>query len=454
MFKKIKSILFCSAVLVLGSCSVLNDEIISMENAGAERSVTVEKSESFSYKAVSTANPLKGFANWGTSNKAEFPYSLSYLPVNFNEVVSAKGVYDFSYLENLLNSYSKKGVQAIIRFVIDEPGKELFLPSSIKSKIKIVKYTRDGVTGESPDYHDQELINIINDVIVAFGKKYDGDARIACVQTGFIGHWGEWHTYYCEKSGIDAMPSSSQQKSILNTFTSSFKKTCVVIRRPNIPGMDTNTKIGIYNDMFYSDSDDNYMVKLFDKADLWDRWQTGMVTGEFAPALQEDFIKHAQSQSYVDKFKERLNLFHNSSIMVSKLFKRTDLSSSQKKQLLSLSNSMGYDLYVSKASVKKDGSDYILEVTIKNKGVAPFYYNWPVTVALYNDGIKSKATTDWKISKVAAGGKKTFTYNLGKKYSSSDKILLRIKNPMENGYPVRFSNEKQDKHVSGYLTLF
>lgn len=108
-----------------------------------------------------------------------------------------------------------------------------------------------------------------------------------------------------------------------------------------------------------------------------------------------------------------------------------------------------------KASLSKNDSSYELNIIIQNKGVAPFYYDWPVSVAIY-DGSKivKETNTTWKISEIAEGSKKEFSFNLGSNYSNENKILLRIKNPMENGYPVRFSNETQDKDVTEYLTLF
>ncbi|UJR19942.1 hypothetical protein I4U23_023074 [Adineta vaga] len=49
--------------------------------------------------------------------------------------------------------------------------------------------------GLFPDYNNETLINAMVTLIHALGQKYDGDNRIGFWQVGFLGHWGEWHTY-------------------------------------------------------------------------------------------------------------------------------------------------------------------------------------------------------------------------------------------------------------------
>ena len=311
---KIRYFFFTIALLFLYSC----------------KNPTVYAKNSFVYKQNQTSSALKGFISWEGSKNNDLPCTLAYVPIKFYELfdknsTSSSIKYDFSVLENKLDDMKGKGLQSVIRIICEEPINDpsnpsltgYYVPSFIN--VSTVEYLYDGKTCSSPNYSDESFVELLIDFITAFGKTYNGDSRIACVQTGLIGHWGEWHTWYCEVQEKDAMPTGEQQKSILDTFSTSFSNTCVCVRIPTASGTKENANIGIYNDMFYSDDDDDYMKELFNESNIWDRWQNAMITGEFAPPLQKEFIENLSSKN-IRKFKERLKLFHNSSMLMSKLF--------------------------------------------------------------------------------------------------------------------------------------
>jgi hypothetical protein len=60
---------------------------------------------------------------------------------------------------------------------------------------------RNYTGGVQANYRDLELLVAIEHFIVAFGSQYDGDPRIAFIQAGLIGCWGEWNAY-----GTDFLP--------------------------------------------------------------------------------------------------------------------------------------------------------------------------------------------------------------------------------------------------------
>lgn len=413
-------------------------------------------SDSFilNYKQVDTCNALKGFVSWEGSANNDIPVSVTYVPVHLNDVLIGTNSYDFTVLENKLNAMKNKGLQSIVRFVPEEPGHDYTPDFIYEMGVEKISYEYGVNTYQTPNYKNQIFIDILENFIYAFAEAYDGDERIACVQAGFIGHWGEWHVYYCK----DAMATMEQQKQILDAFAEGFKTTSISVRIPTAGGAKENANIGIFNDMFYSDGDDNYMRELFDESGIWDRWQTTMTTGEFAPPCQIDFLNNLNEENLA-KYYDRLDEFHNSSLLMSELFgmNQSTINNIGKKKLMTVSNAMGYDFFIKSASVKRDKENLSLTVSIENKGVASFYYNWPVHVALYNgESIVKEFTSDWNISTIASKTTKNFTYHFpsGTETASGYSILIYIPNPMENGCPLRFSNATQDNDVDGYVTVY
>jgi hypothetical protein len=120
---------------------------------------------------------------------------------------------------------------------------------------------------------------------------------------------------------------------------------------------------------------------------------------------------------------------------------------------------MGYEFHVLAVTVSPATNGTLaIKVELENRGVAPFYYDWPVEFGLLGtDGSVIKTFNGagkltgllpgdtprvWD-EELALQGVKAGTY----------KLALRIPNPLPQGMPVRFANETQDQHASGWLTL-
>jgi hypothetical protein len=89
-------------------------------------------------------------------------------------------------------------------------------------------------------------------MILFLGQKYDGDIRIGFWQVGFLGHWGEWHTY----PNQTYFASSNHQNQILSAFNSSFVKTKFQIRYTDVTGNNNAVKwnVGFHDDSFFQDT--------------------------------------------------------------------------------------------------------------------------------------------------------------------------------------------------------
>lgn len=98
-----------------------------------------------------------------------------------------------------------------------------------------------------------------------------------------------------------------------------------------------------------------------------------------------------------------------------------------------------------------------LEVEIENRGVAPFYYDWPLELGLVQSGKVVKFVKgNGKLTGLLPGDAARVwkeTVPLSGVPAGRYHMVLRVPNTLKNGHPVRFANTTQDQDVAGWLTL-
>ena len=75
-----------------------------------------------------------------------------------------------------------------------------------------------------------------------------------------------------------------------------------------------------------------------------------------------------------------------------------------------------------------------IEIDIENRGVAPFYHDWPVELAA-GDAILAK----FDLRGILPGETKTWKAEI----KGKGPFQLRVPNPMKGGKPLRFANKEQ-----------
>jgi hypothetical protein len=107
---------------------------------------------------------------------------------------------------------------------------------------------------------------------------------------------------------------------------------------------------------------------------------------------------------------------------------------------------MGYELHVSGWRVVPSGGRDIFEFRIENRGVAPFYYNWPVEAALFDPAGKTvqAVAVEGGIHGVLPGTAfRTLSAQFAKrpKPGRGWRVGIRVPNPMKGGKALRFTNK-------------
>jgi hypothetical protein len=124
------------------------------------------------------------------------------------------------------------------------------------------------------------------------------------------------------------------------------------------------------------------------------------------------------------------------------------------------SRMLGYEFYLPEATVsgpiKRDPMR--ISARIRNNGVAPFYYDWPLEIAVLDADhhIVHTESPRWNLTNLFPGEPdRIWKHEIPAEKFSPGKytLLLRSVNPLVGGPPLRFANKTQDTDIPGWLTL-
>jgi hypothetical protein len=462
------------------------------------------------YAPAPADNPLKGFlpfydaygsADNGIAN--DFPHSMEYFYVPLRNVMNGMESFTFERgIEPQLQSITSRGHQAVMRVYLDYPSRASGIPQFLlDAGLEVHQYTFFGnslrsTSSVSPNYDDPNLVQALENFIAAFGAAYDSDPRIGFVQIGLIGFWGEWHTWpmdgYTQATSVyqalpdedeaNWMPSQETQARILNAYDAAFNETRILLRYPMLPAngqssspgrrvayasLDLN--IGYHDDSFAYTTlfgEDWYFMPKMAWAGGIDKWKTEPIGGELRPEIQLAVWNQPLTRTDVEDFSASVDGTHVSWLIAHTLFTARSVTSATHiyQRALLGAQRMGYEFYVSAVSLSDITGDAPLQVAlrIENRGVAPFYYDWPLelSVADSEGTIVASYESNWHINGIlpTSAGEHPYiewTYENPSHElpAGSYHLLLHVINPMANGHALKFANSSQDSTIPNYLTL-
>lgn len=157
----------------------------------------------------------------------------------WNKLNPAKGVYDWSGLEELLDALTAHNMGYALRvfpyspsFIRDDSTPEEnydWTPKYVYeagAKKITARYKENNANAAVPVWDDSVYLHYAKEFATALAAKYDGDPRIEYIDVRSFGEWGEWHV-----SNLDGshMPSVEIQKDMLKHYASVFKKSLLVL---------------------------------------------------------------------------------------------------------------------------------------------------------------------------------------------------------------------------------
>ncbi len=407
-------------------------------------------------------NPLKGLMPFRGAY-ASFPHSMEWSYIPWKDIQQDESTFTWAPLDAVLDDISSRGHQAAFRIYADYPNTPSAIPAFLAS-VPRREYSDwgNGVAAASsaPDYDDARMVRAMTRLIVALGARYDGDPRIGFITVGLLGFWGEWHTYRPSCDCDPWMPSRKTQRLVLETFDRAFRRTKLLVRYADV-GWDGDD-IGFHDDSFAYQTLDppgwTFMGKMA-RAGATREWRRQPIGGELRPEIQHCVFSVPTCAPPGQDFARSVQVTHASWLMDYFTF-RWGHAGSDHDRAVAASRSLGYELFVAavKLTDRKAGQDVPVQIRMQNRGVAPFYYDWPVRVALADAGgrVVASAATTWKLTKVVEPGKdRTFKMKLRADGVPPGvyTVLLRAENPLANGKPLVFANAAWGEDVMGWLSL-
>lgn len=329
----------------------------------------------------------------------------------WNKLNPAKGVYDWTDFEKLLNAHAEHGLGYGLRvFPYASPmGRKNkytvesdydWTPSYVYeagAKKDYAKMTDGGVeyTLAVPRWDDPIYIQAAKDFAAALAAKYDGDPRLEYIDIRAFGNWGEWHIAHFDGS---QMPSDSVQIDMLEYYASMFKKTLLVL-----PSDGKGEPFARAMELGIAKRDDGLIGTPWREDSLAIAYKAGLPTiGENISTYEimltyDNVIPGGYLKWTVDRWKEVVYKSH----MTYYVLDQDNNAGYQfyldnKEDADSISKVLGYNFSISKAELVTvtrgakapggaDETSHTLNITVKNTGLAPCFFD-VYMVAEFVDG--------------------------------------------------------------------
>lgn len=237
-------------------------------------------------------------------------------------------------------------------------------------------------------------------LVAKAGEAWDNDPRVAYVEMGIIGEWGEQHdpnisTYWLPHDEPAHIPNRTyipgMEKTLGDAFSGAFKNKKVMVRY----AYDfKDYEFGIYWDSW---SQPEEQVRGYEEMKkLGNRWKTQPIGGEITwnwGGLSkfktfEEVVADANTRNTVI---EQIRNLHNNHLGG---ITWADFNNTQfKVNAELLQKSMGYNYVLSDFSYPgkiEKNKPFKVSFNVVNNGSSPFYYNWPVEISLLNKRTRKK----------------------------------------------------------------
>jgi hypothetical protein len=235
--------------------------------------------------------------------------------------------------------------------------------------------------GRSPNYSDPRLDRGLKQLIVALGKRYDGNPRVGFIELGLLGFWGEWQT----QPFPNLFAPLAVQRSVLDAFQGAFHGTQLLARYATGPAGE-QTFTGYHDDYFPLDTEANpyrddpryLFLPQLHAAGRARSWMTTPISGEMVPGGARRFLGHDWPMTIAAAQHAHFSWIGPYTPLA------VPLRGARLKRAETLARVLGYNFrldafaYSQRAAA---GASTTVTLGGTNTGVAPFYYAWPFEFA-------------------------------------------------------------------------
>lgn len=252
----------------------------------------------------------------------------------------------------------------------------------------------DSLTPITGGYFDENFPSRVERFVEKLGQAWDNDPRVAYVEMGIIGEWGEHHdpditTFWPPHDEPEHVRNRTWvegiDKVLGDAFSEAFKNKKVMVRYAyDFP----NYQFGFYWDSWAIDEE--YERGYLQMKSMGDRWKTQPIGGEITWGWGslarkgfrsfKDCIMNRSTYSLIMEQIRNLHCNHLGGITW------TDFSDPEVLDHAGdIQKALGYRYVLKKAKYDAEinkGNPWKIDFTVVNTGSSPFYYRWPVEVSL------------------------------------------------------------------------
>lgn len=312
----------------------------------------------------------------------------------WNKLNPAKGVYDWTELDKLLDACEKHGVGYGLRvfpyssslgaksnYTVEEDydwtPSFVYAEGAQKDSAKLT-YNGKQYTVVVPVWDDPVYLQAQKDFAKAMAEKYDGDPRLEYIDIRPFGNWGEWHASQLKGS---EMPSEQIQMDMLTYYASVFQKTLLVLPSSGAGDVYKHAlSLGITkrDDGLIATPDREYTLLPAYEANLPTIGEN--LAGYTTMLNFNDVIPGGYLKWTLERWKKVINVAHLTYYV---LDQDSDAGyrfyNDNQAEVDSMTKVIGYNLRLTNAaltSVKDEtATNHTLNITVQNTGVAPCFFD-------------------------------------------------------------------------------
>ena len=330
---------------------------------------------------ITRVQPMTGVVLWTDNeeaSKSKDSIALEYRYVGYNEVAQPNGDYDFAKLDKILEEVAERNHQAILRFYFCYVGKQTTVPQFVLDSegYKETIGKSENKKTHFCDWSSSALQEFTLEFYKRFAGRYDGDRRIAFLQTGF-GLWAEFHIYDGPNELGKTFPSKDFQGKFLRHMDEQFEQLPWSISIDSADfdytPLEENEELlalefGVFDDSFLCKphpKENAVNWKILDE----NRWRRQPGGGEFSYYNKKD-QKNALAANGPNgvSFRDAAKQFH-----ITYMIGNDQPRYQSMERIAEAGMATGYRFRITSATKTSNGNSNELKIRVANEGVAPIY---------------------------------------------------------------------------------
>lgn len=420
---RFKSLVDCSNIdYITFSAGASEDVVVSRPDAGPGPNI----------------NPLKGFSSsWWRKNEPHASVGIQGL--EWGELEPQDDVFDWTAVEKVFDRDGTRGRHVILQFIVDWDNRKT-VAENYAGPDWLLQKVGEEVGPADPDdtssrpmratnYNSPVFMEEANEAIKALLEHYRDDPRTFVLQVGVLGFGGEWHTFPRE----DWAPTKFTKSAILNTYMQNLGPDDLTqVRYPDEPINVPQRRMGYTNGSATPTPHGYQFGEAIAKGQLWKNGPVGGVWPQGVEAkMYERFFQTPEGDFFLKQggYSTMTPPEHKDIMKALPDWKPDE-------RYMQMHRQMGYNFQAKfvrhLVSVDDSGQTHI-EVELQNTGIAPFYKNWDLQLAVLEtatgDVCGDVVETDFDLRTLAPGesitirGSSTATLDQQKNYQIGLRIL-------------------------------